>query len=315
LKIDWLEGTILGIGIQPALDQMMTMFPDFQELERGGLGYEYSAVVLQTARVYWSHSRPLNGVHFSLPPSAIELSSLDYLSYARRLNAPGTQFTRVDLAVDDTQGILDLKTICHAVESGHFTAQAKKKPKQFIDYEGIGRTFYFGREQSKTRIRIYDKAAEQCARGKQYVGHWVRAEMQLRAERADVAVQYILGHPADWQKQACGWLLSALDFKIPGTDPNKSRWETASWWLTFLNFASKQRIFISRRVRTIDDVAVWVDQQVGPSLLVLQTVYGAHALSDIANNAATRLKSKHLALIEQGCADQVTAEPEIPLSA
>jgi hypothetical protein len=109
--------------------------------------------------------------------------------------------------------------------------------------------------------------------------------------------------------------LSALDFKIPGTDPNKSRWETASWWLTFLNFASKQRIFISRRVRTIDDVAVWVDQQVGPSLLVLQTVYGAHALSDIANNAATRLKSKHLALIEQGCADQVTAEPEIPLSA
>jgi phage replication initiation protein len=299
LKIDWLEGTVLGIGIESALNKLQTLFPDWEEIPHGGLGYECSAVVLETGRVYWSRARPGNGVHFSLPPSAIELSNSDYFSYAQTLNAFGTKFTRVDLAADDTlKGILDMETIRDAVESGHFVSIAKKKPKQIIDYEGVGRTFYFGREQSKTRIRIYDKAAEQFANGKLYVGHWVRVEMQLRAVRADAAVQYILGHPDDWQKEACGWLLAALDFKIPGTDSNKTRWPTADWWLTFLDFASKERIFISRRVRTIDDVVAWVDQQVGPSLLVIQTVQGKNALSDLANKAAGRLKKKHLKMID-----------------
>lgn len=301
VKIDWLEGTILHIEIGFALDQLRAMFPDFEELDHGALGYECSAVVLQAARVYWSRSRPQNGVHFSLPPSAIELSNLDYESYAQRLNALGTKFTRVDLAADDTKGILDMETIRHAVDSETFVSSAKKRPHEEFDHECNGRTFYFGRAQSKTRVRIYDKAAEQRARGRMYIGHWVRVEMQLRAERADAAVRYILEHPDDWQPQACGWLLTTLDFKIVGTDSNKSRWTSADWWLNFLEFASKERIFISRRIPTIDDVLHWLRVQVGPNMLVVQTALGKEALSDIANSAAGRLKRKHLAMIESAC--------------
>ena len=311
MKIDWLEGTIHGIGIESALKQLRAMFPDWRELDYGGRNYECSAVVLGTGRVFWSPSRPQNGVHFVLPPSAMELSDLDYLSFAQRVNAWGTKFTRVDLAADDTlKGILDMETIRAAVEAKHFVSIAKKKPKEIIDHEGAGRTFYFGRGQSQTLIRIYDKEAEQRARGKLYVGHWVRVEMQLRGKRANAAVQYILEHPDDWQTQARGWLLAALDFKIPGEGSNKSCWATAEWWLTFLDFASKLRIFISRRILTIEDVKNWVEQQIGPYLFVLQAVYGKDILSDIANRSATRLTKKHLALIAQGCAYRFTKDDE-----
>lgn len=236
-----------------------------------------------------------------MPPSAIELSNSDYLAYARTLSQFGTKYKRVDLAVDDTSGLLDIETICHAVEARHFVSIAKKGPKGMIDYDAVGRTFYFGRGQSQTVIRIYDKAAEQRAKGKLYVGPWVRVEMQLRSERADAAVKYILEHPDDWRTAACGWLLAALDFKIPGEGSNKSYWATAEWWLTFLDHASKQHIFISRRVPTLDDVIEWLKHQVAPSLLVVQTAIGKDALSDIANSAAPRLKEKHLRLIEQAC--------------
>lgn len=308
MKIDWLEGTIKSIDIESTLDQLRAMFPDFLELDHGGLGYECSAVMLQTGRVYWSRSRPQNGVHFSLPPSAIELSNSDYLSYAQTLLALGAKFTRVDLALDDTKGILDMETIRDAVNSGHFVSIAKKKPDERYDHESDGRTFYFGRGQSQTRIRIYDKAAEQRSRGKLYVGHWIRAEMQLRAERADAAVHYVLGHPNDWKSQVCGWFLSALEFKIPNEDSNKSRWATADWWLNFLDFAREQRLFISRRVQSIDDLVAWLTAQTAPSLLVVQTAYGKDALSDLANSAAPRLKAKHLRLIEQGCAYRIARE-------
>jgi putative DNA relaxase len=298
VKIDWLEGTIPNLDIYSMLDRLRVLFPDFQEVDHGGLGYESSAIILKTGRVYWSTSRPRNGVHISLPPSAIELSQLDYVTYAQRLYALGAKFTRVDLAADDTQGILNMEMIVQAVELGHFVSTAKKKPEQIIDYEGVGRTFYFGRAQSKTRIRLYDKAAEQHARGKLYVGHWIRVETQLRAERADAAVRYILEHPTDFQAQVCGWLRSALDFKMVGSDSNKSRWETADWWLSFLDFASKERLFISRRILTIDDLVAHLTYQQGPTMLVVERVLGKDALSDIANSAARRLKPKHLALIK-----------------
>jgi len=298
MKIDWLEGTILDASPKSVLWDLKTLFSDWQELEHGGLGYEYSAIVLESGRVFWSESRPQNGIHVSLPPSALENSDQDYLFFARTFKRWVAKFTRLDIAEDDTKGILDLTLVCNSIELGNFVSSAKKKPMQMIDYESAGRTFYVGRGQSKTRIRIYDKAAEQNASGKKYFGHWVRVEMQLRDERATNAVNYILDHADTWQKEACGWLLSALDFKIPGTDSNKSRWQTTDWWLHFLDHAAKARIFMSRKVHTIESVVNWVGHQVSPSLLVLQTAYGKEALSDIAQSASARLKPKHLAMIK-----------------
>jgi phage replication initiation protein len=299
LKIDWLEGTILNEDIESTLMELQRLFPDWQELPHGGLRYASSAAVLEKGRVYWSRPRVEMGVHVSLPPTAIELSQSDFISFARELKSLGMKFTRVDLAADDTRGILNMEIICQAVESGHYISTSKKKPTQIIDYEGGGRTFYFGSPKSKTRIRLYDKAAEQRAARKRYVGHWIRTEMQLRDERADAAVKYILEQPTTWRTHALGWLLSVLDFKTPSEDSNKSRWATAAWWLDFLEDVAKQRIFISRRIRTLDDLTGWVEHQAGPSLKVIQAVHGKDALNEMADRSASRLKKKHHDLIRQ----------------
>lgn len=122
--------------------------------------------------------------------------------------------------------------------------------------------------------------------------------MQLRDQRANAALTYILDHPDDWRIVACGWLLTALDFKTVGEDSNKSRWETAEWWLNFLDQASKSRIFISRNLQSIETVVDWLSHQVAPSLFVLQTVYGDASLFEMAKSGASRLKQKHIAMID-----------------
>jgi hypothetical protein len=83
---------------------------------------------------------------------------------------------------------------------------------------------------------------------------------------------------------------------LPGSDSTKSRWQTAEWWSTFLDLTSKERLFISRRTRTIDDLVQWVDAQVAPSLLMIQTVHGENAFPNMANHAAGRLKQKQIDL-------------------
>jgi len=56
------------------------------------------------------------------------------------------------------------------------------------------------------------------------------------------------------EETARGWFLQFLDFKEASDDPNKSRWETSLRWMKFLEHASKVRILICYRKKTIDDL-------------------------------------------------------------
>lgn len=87
--------------------------------------------------------------------------------------------TRLDVAYDDHTGILDIDRIAQDTQDQHFISRMRY-------WETVrsanGVSVMIGSPQSKTRIRIYDKAAERgCAGGE----HWVRVEIQLRDGRAE----------------------------------------------------------------------------------------------------------------------------------
>ena len=123
-------------------------------------------------------------------------------------------------------------------------------------------------------------------------------EFEYKGARAQAVADYIVTHRVNWREAAMGWFLAYLDFKEPGTDENKSRWKTCDWWLKFLEYASKVRLFISRVTKTVDDVKRWVNKQVAPSLFVLSMTIGHDDLFHMVGEASARLSNKHLDMIQ-----------------
>ncbi len=296
MRIDWIECTLKGTA-SPILADLKRFFRAWQELDNGGMGYDQSARVWDTGRVYWSSTRRDMGVHVRLPPSALEAAGVDAVAVLGEFYRKGAHFTRLDIAADDTTGQLSLETIREKIVAGDVVTRARRV-NEIRALVGLGHTLYFGSRESSTFGRIYDKAAEQITAGKLYVGHWIRAEVEFKRERAHAAAEFICRNVETWREAAQGWFLAFIDFKEHGTDENKSRWETCTWWLSFLDYASKVRLVLSRVVKTVDDVKQWVNKQVAPSLFVLASTIGHDDLFQMVGEASARLSSRHLEMIE-----------------
>ncbi len=301
MKVDWLEGTILDGHFKVVLDDLHDLLGDFQGLPRGMLGYNHAAIVAGSGRVCWNDTRDDMGVHVSLPATALgNLGVCPVSLLATFFERFGMKFTRIDLAGDDLKGVLNLDTIDKSVRDVHFVSRWRKvkRVEDFENGKSQGRTFYFGSQSSDTQIRIYDKAAERRAAGENFVGHWVRVEIQSRGDRAHAVADYIFKHPDSWQTWAAGYIKGYLDFKILSGDSHKSRWITAAWWDEFLGFVSKERLTFSVGVRTIEDVKEWFDRQLAPSLCALQIVEGADKVSEMIASSSHRMKPKHIAMVD-----------------
>lgn len=293
MEIDWIEGTIVDKPVRVALPLVKGVLAavDWQELDRGGYGYECSAIVADSGRVYWSLHNPRMGVHLSLPSSAISSLTGDAAGLLLELVGLGVKVTRIDFAFDDKSGLLDLAQVAGSVRAGNYVSRSRKWT--FLENDEGGQTWAFGRRSSDSFIRTYDKAAEQHVDG-----HWVRVELELKGERAEAAVRVLLKCAVEsWPERVASWLRGLLDFKQPGTDENKSRWGTVDWWESFLEYAKKSRLTVSKRARTVEELRAWVDEQVAPSLSVLSLVLGEDEILRIVDRGSERLKPKHLAMI------------------
>lgn len=304
MQIDWIEGTLKSLfkGMTMVIvSELHQYFGDWEENEYGGLGYDASATVWESGRVFWSTARPQMGVHVRLPSTALASSGRDPEQVLCELHQLGAKFTRIDLAADDQQGFLDLKEIarktvnkceivCQAHEGNHNHGSFGKTVE--------GHTEYYGSRKSETFVRIYDKAAEQRAKGKAAPDHWVRVEFEYKRARAHAVAAHIATHRADWRNAAKGWFLAYLDFKEPGRDSHKSRWVSCAWWLAFLEYASKVRLVLQKVVKTVADVKRWIEQQVAPSLFVLASTIGRDEIFQIIGEGSARLSQLQVGMIQ-----------------
>lgn len=93
-------------------------------------------------------------------------------------NPEQMNITRLDVAYDDHEGLLDIEEICTDTNNQEYVSRFRGW--QVIHSDG-GSSVMLGSRSSEILIRIYDKAAE---RGFTDGQHWVRVELQLRRERA-----------------------------------------------------------------------------------------------------------------------------------
>lgn len=299
--LDWLAGTFLRGSVEDNLTTIKILFGEIVELDRGMFGYDHSGIILGSGRVAWSSVRPDMGVYLSLPSKALgELKDIftDIPLLLDDLRAFGMKFTRLDTAIDDTEGLLSIDEIDRCVTSGECIRRfAKvKRDKSLV---GPGDTIYFGKRSSDTLCRIYDKRAERLERGvsaDELPDHWIRVEFEFKRENAEAVASKII---AEGESVVAGLIRGYLDFRQPTADQTKTRWPSFSWWQKFLDYASRCTLGLPKIKRTIEDVKDWLFRQVAPSLaLVVEAEYGCvDSVYKLIDSGRSRFKERHIALL------------------
>lgn len=177
--------------------------------------------------------------------------------------------TRLDLAFDDHEGVLDIYQIEADTYERNFTSNFKQTEvirSDDLKTDIVGLNVQFGSNSSLIKLRIYDKAAERHIKNL----HWVRSEMQLRGARASNAIKSLVGGASIGDLYS-GIVSNYLVFRVPGNDLNKSRWEIAEYWIIFLDAARRISLLDSPGMPyNIDHSISWMVKQYGP---LISTIY------------------------------------------
>lgn len=158
-------------------------------------------------------------------------------------NVLDISITRLDLAFDDHTGVIQLDVWAEFARRLCFTSRcsALQITESFekLDPAFCGLSICHGSRSSNVFIRIYDKRIERHAFD---LDHWVRFEIQLRADAANGFVENFcseIGSEFRLGEFFTGIVKHYLEYKCPCDDLNKSRWCPAPFWRRFLGDVSE----------------------------------------------------------------------------
>lgn len=204
-----------------------------------------------------------------IPWSAVKESAVDFcrvFKKDRRFN-----ITRLDLAFDDHSDLIDIHRVELDVRDRNYVSKSTKteitwSDDQDTDIQGL--SVGIGSKKSKVYVRIYDKAAERGFKDR----HWVRVELQLRDDRALVAMAQIL-HTQHVGRTVAGILRNYVTFRVPSADSNKSRWPVVYYWQRVIGTMEKLSLWISPgEPYNIHKSETWLKKQYGQLISTLSEI-------------------------------------------
>ncbi len=216
--------------------------------------------------------------------------------------------TRLDIAFDDHEGVLDINELERDARARSFVSRFKKVN---IDWsfdasnsvEGLDITH--GRKASDVMIRIYDKAAE---RGYTDGRHWIRAELVLKDDRC----MAFLDAPGTIGERYAGVVMNYLRYidEPDLYDSNRWRWPTKPYWDKFLNSAKAIRLYrkpgLEYNRHNLQD---FVYQQAGNAIAAeIICMGGLDAFGKKAMKDISQLPAKYKVVIQQAKAAARIAE-------
>jgi len=315
--IDWFGFTLFD-SLESVFSVLGISQDNFILNDRGGLGYR-QCYMNGGIRVYFDGTSSM-GVHVEMSGTGCrEFESyhdskdpwfrlFSSLQQGTRDDLTSSRFsiTRLDLAIDNIDGQLNLQTIREDIRNGQTRSKFKtgREISGFIlgtenqPFTENGTTIYFGSTSSRLQFRIYDKAAE-C--GLTDV-EWVRFELQLRDKRAEMAVAHILTHNMQVGTVATSIISNYLNF-INIDDSNRSRCSLRSWWAVWLNNTNKLSLTISAKVKHISQVMDHFRKQMAPNLSIINEFLGKKKfityIQDVLIDGLDRQKIKHRQILAQ----------------
>jgi len=312
--LDWLGCTFLNNGdIRALARELGEPLDDKRKWGTGKLGYTevwsfFGGWIAQNL------DRPDMGIHLELPAIALDQLRLETkkadVAIISWFANKGAKFTRLDVAFDIfSKDILDLADISTAIQQG-LCVSRWRTAREFATYSlkdgtPVGGSdlggFTFGSRSSRAYLRIYNKRQERIAKtGECERDYWVRVEMEYKGDNAIAVSEMTMRNSSlDWFGANLRYY---LDIKEPGqTDENRSRWETASWWVS-LTAMVKTRLPLLRKV--VQNVVIaskrWIKEQVAPTLAFLLEWEGGDIswLSEVMQDGISRLSPRHQRVLE-----------------
>lgn len=300
ILIDWLSWSLkvtdpLEAISLSGLDSMV-----FVKSDSGGMGYK-SSMRSGNVKVYFDGNENM-GCHVSMTGQGCR----QYEAYkgtkhcwpqllVQLMDARAT-FTRIDIAIDNVDGALDLdkletcineKLIRTRFKGGYFY-------KAFTllqdDETPQGETIYLGSKTSRFKVRFYDKAAQLGINS-----HWVRCELQCMAERSIEAVKHILSGAEIGQLAVSA--LNNYFTPINNDDSNRSRCTTQSWWSLWITTTSKIKLTIQKAIKLVNEVMDHIKKQYSASFAMCRKFLGAvdfhEFVHDLVDTGKEKLTKKH----------------------
>lgn len=203
--------------------------------------------------------------------------------------------TRLDVAFDDHTGILDIERICEDTRRFYWVSRFRmfkiEESGKNRD-ENTSKSIRFGTRQSKTLVRIYDKAQE---RGYTDGRHWIRCEMQLKDERA---AAFIDGERPVGET-FCGVLFYYLRFVEPtGEDTNISRWKLTDYWEKLMDGIEAVRLCTAPGVEyNVESLKHCTVDMWGNAIACAIDIFGIRDFVDLIRSRTCRPNKKYELLL------------------
>ena len=312
--VDWLRFVVVSPEEQARLLSQWRSEPaDWSEMDSGHMGYR-KCYRNNGLAIYYDHSEEGHGVCFDVSGKGCRYLESEG-QIVRRFgwpsllavltNTPGVHITRLDAAIDDKAGLVDMQTVKAAVNAGSITSRFKSayviEKRSIADGRDFGTTVNFGSRVSDMMVRMYNKAAEQ-----KQGGHWTRVEVEAKDENAQELARQ-LSVAAVPGEVVAGVLRNYVQFRDPGPSSRKTRWAVSSWWADFLGHVSALRLAIAKVLPTMERALSWLERQVVPTLALAylgassksEPAGGKMLLADLVEEGRRRMRPKHFEALKR----------------
>lgn len=217
-------------------------------------------------------------------------------------------FKRIDLAVNDMGGLLDIEILreryyANKVWKRSRTHEAVDSGKLSGTHGDTAKTFYIGSKNSSIYFCLYEKEKEQKSKGiKTDIKN--RFEIRLKSGKAEQTIEQLV-FSRNPEQTIASLILTQIDFPV------------YILWDIFLDNVTTSLPFIMTPVAVnMDKTKRWLERQVMPSLLMIKEIEkqtGANYLEEIDRH--TRLTEKQELKIKQmttDIADMIEKDTAVP---
>ena len=315
--IDWLSFTVKEYEGKTAtaksvIEDILNFDMNVFKVMNGGYGYK-KQFYYNNIKIYFDGKENM-GVHVLMSGEGVRCLEAsngfnwnDFLYLL--LNWFNARITRMDAAIDDKEGVLDLQLLEEKMRKAEVVSKWKYgHPMGRIKLAtgGIeGHTLYFGEFKSDIFCRFYDKREKEKEKykkqGKELPEHWIRCELEMHKEIAhNFATQYAgLGN----RKPLGQLFIEILNNYMRVTDKadgiNRYEWENCEMWDAFIHTTEKLALTTKPMEKKVEDLYTWVKQSVSPSLFVLfKAAYGdMDFFHELVKEGSHRLSKKHIQML------------------
>ncbi len=336
LTLDWFACTVKDMTPKNVIDDVLKMkSEDFAYnawgINKYGCHYSYADICVYFPNTSSSEEHlekmgvfvQLKGQGCSQYTEYMNSNDNNWVSLVKRFVSVNANFTRLDLANDIYDNSLSVQTVYEYVKKGLCVSSAKSyeyHEKGLLDSgEIVGETVNIGvKGGDGQQLGVYNKLMEQNQVGSSDIDSWVRCELRVFGEKANLIANEIAKErplKSIFFESVNGHYRFVLD-NVHSNDKNVRRRKPVKWWSDYIGTEKKTELKIVRDKRTMEKTRKFVDKQLAKSLAMLaQAEYEIkgdegveNLINDLLLKGKQKITDKDWSMIEQCVKEQQSDE-------